>query len=170
MNLNQASNTAERIKHIPFVTEEEVLHQKDVALIFKYHRQLTHISFWCLQLMAKVGIIPTRLSKCNIHMYSAYKYAKSNKRPWRGKPSQEFIPENFIKPGELVSVDQMVSLTTDLISEITGRITAKRYKYTTVFVDKASRLGYVYLPKTQQWKRHWNTIKFSNNIHYTREW
>ena len=31
---------------------------------------------------------------------------------------------------------------------MTGKLTTKRYKYATVFVDQASRLGYVYLQKT----------------------
>ena len=31
---------------------------------------------------------------------------------------------------------------------MTGKLTAKRYKYATVYVDQFSRLGYVYLQKT----------------------
>ena len=31
---------------------------------------------------------------------------------------------------------------------MTGRLTTKRYKYATEFVDQASRLGYLYLQKT----------------------
>ena len=52
------------------------------------------------------------------------------------------------KPGDLVSVDQLVSPTVGLIAQMTGFLTRQRYKYSTVFVDHASRLGYVYMQKT----------------------
>ena len=51
------------------------------------------------------------------------------------------------KPGERVSIDQLVSPNPGLIAQITGRLTIKIYKYATIFVDQA-KLGYVYLPKT----------------------
>ena len=31
-----------------------------------------------------------------------------------------------------------------------GRLTTERYKYTTVFVDQASRIGYIYIQKTNK--------------------
>jgi hypothetical protein len=31
---------------------------------------------------------------------------------------------------------------------MTGKLTKKRYKYATVFVDQGSKLGYVYFQKT----------------------
>ena len=52
------------------------------------------------------------------------------------------------EPEEVVSVDQLVSPNPGFISQTTGRSTTKRYKYAIVFVDQASRLGYVYLQKT----------------------
>ena len=50
--------------------------------------------------------------------------------------------------GELVAVDQMVSPTPGFIAQITGRLTTKRYKYATIFVDIATRYGYVHLQKS----------------------
>eukprot|EP00978_Attheya_sp_CCMP212_P038549 scaffold192055_cov31-Attheya_sp.AAC.2 len=47
----------------------------------------------------------------------------------------------------MVSVDQLVSLTPGLITQMTGILTTKRYKYATVYVDQYSRLSYVYLQK-----------------------
>ena len=52
-----------------------------------------------------------------------------------------------IEPGEVVSVDQLVSPTPVFIAPMTGYLTTKRYKYATVFVDQASRLGNIYLQK-----------------------
>jgi len=39
----------------------------------------------------------------------------------------------------------MVSPTPGLIAQMAGLLTRKRYRYATVYVDNASRLGYVYL-------------------------
>ena len=49
--------------------------------------------------------------------------------------------------GDLVSVDQLVSPTLGFIAQMTGKLTKKRYKYATIFVDQASRLGYIYFQK-----------------------
>ena len=51
-------------------------------------------------------------------------------------------------PGELVSVDQMVLPTLGFVAQMTGILTNQRYRFTTVYVDQATRLGYVYLQKT----------------------
>ena len=52
------------------------------------------------------------------------------------------------RPGELVSVDQLVSPTPGLIAQMTGRLTTKRYNYATVFVDHYSGYSYVHLQKS----------------------
>ena len=41
----------------------------------------------------------------------------------------------------------MVSPTPGLIAQMTRKLTTKRYKYATVFVDHFSRFSYVYLQK-----------------------
>ena len=48
----------------------------------------------------------------------------------------------------MISVDQMVSPVPGLIAQMVGFLTHQRYKYATVFVDQASRMGFVYLQKT----------------------
>ena len=45
----------------------------------------------------------------------------------------------------MVSIDQLVSPTPGLVAQMTGKLTTKRYRYVTVFVDQASRLGFVFL-------------------------
>ena len=50
--------------------------------------------------------------------------------------------------GEVVSVDQLESPTPGLIAQMTGKLTTKRYKYATVYVDQRTRFGYVHLQKT----------------------
>jgi hypothetical protein len=46
-------------------------------------------------------------------------------------------------------VDLLKSPIPGLIAQMSGWITGKRYWYTAVYVDQASRFGYVHLQKTQ---------------------
>ena len=49
----------------------------------------------------------------------------------------------------MVSVDMLVSLLSPgFIAQMTGKLTTGRYKYATVYVDHASRLGYMYLQQS----------------------
>eukprot|EP00978_Attheya_sp_CCMP212_P038830 scaffold196406_cov35-Attheya_sp.AAC.1 len=83
---------------------------------------------------------------CLLHMYVCY---KATKKKWRDKTRKnEDEPEKVTKPGQVVSVDQMVSPTPGLIAQMTGILTTKRYTYATVFVDQYSRFSYVHLQKT----------------------
>jgi len=56
----------------------------------------------------------------------------------------------YTNPGEMVSVDQLVSLAPGLVAQMTGKLMNNHYKYATVYVDHASWLGYVYLQKTAE--------------------
>ena len=48
----------------------------------------------------------------------------------------------------MISVDQMVSPVPGLTAQMVGFLRRQRYKYTTMFVEQASRMGFVYLQKT----------------------
>jgi hypothetical protein len=78
-------------------------------------------------------------------------YAKATRRPWRSKTTkeqdEEFKPP--AKPGEIVSVDQLRSPAPGVVAQRTGNLTTRGYNYAAVFVDQCSRLGYVYVQKTQ---------------------
>ena len=116
--------------------------------LLQLHHRLGHTPFSKLQEMARQGIIPSKYAKCEIPICLACQYAKQTKRPWRNKPMRQYHCTKIIEPGEVVSVDQLVSPTAGLIAQMTGFITNKRYKYATVFVDQATKLGYIYLQKT----------------------
>lgn len=118
------------------------------ALLLYFHQIFGHISFQRLRAMAANGIIPKRLATCKTPACSACMFAKATRKPWRGKPRMGHQPARTLDPGEVVSVDQMVSPTPGLIAQTTGILTIKRYKYATVFVDQATRYGYVHLQKT----------------------
>ena len=117
--------------------------------LLKIHYRFGHISFAKLQIMAKKGIIPRKYATCEIPICQACAYAKMVRRPWRNKPiRQNENNEITLKPGEVISVDQLVSPVPGFIAQMTGKLTVKRYKHATVFVDQASKLGYAYLQKS----------------------
>ena len=121
----------------------------DAALLLRYHYQYGHISFQRLKKMAEQKEIPRRLKDIPTPACLACHYAKSTKWPWQHKYQKHYKPPHPpTLPGEVVSVDQMVSPTPGLIAQMTGNLNIKRYKYDTVFVDHFSRFSYVYLQKT----------------------
>ena len=87
-------------------TEEEGM--SDEALLLRYYRQFRHISFSRLQDMANIGVISKRLNKCRIPMSSACMYANATKILRRGKKILAYTPKVITKPGEVLSVDQLV--------------------------------------------------------------
>ena len=82
-------------------------------------------------------------------MCSACMYGKATRKARRrhtkdntdedGKPKQ---------PGELVSVDHIISPTPGFIAHMCGILTTKRYMCATVYVGQASKLGFVWIQKT----------------------
>ncbi len=74
---------------------------------------------------------------------------KEDKRAWRPKTAKPRDQDpSHLDPGGVVSVDQMRSSTPGLITQLTGKLTTKRYEYATVYADQASSLGFIYLQKT----------------------
>ena len=99
--------------------------------------------------MAEQSIVPKRFKDTYIPACLACHYAKATKRPWRNKKRKSFKQPNLpTRPGQVVSLDRLVSPTPGLIAHMTGILTKKHYKYATVFVDQYSRLSYLLLPKT----------------------
>ena len=136
---------------VPIVENDENLAKEptsDEALLLHYHQKFGHVSFERLKAMAKKGVLPKRLAKAKTPVCAACLCAKATKRQWRTKCTKTHTPITASEPGEVVSVDQLVSPTPGFIAQMTGKLTTKRYRYATVYVDQASRLGYVYLQKT----------------------
>jgi hypothetical protein len=118
--------------------------------LLRYHVRLAHTSFRRLQLMAKQGILPRRLAICHVPKCATCLYAKAHRQPWRDR----FAPTGTLKgkvsikkPGDFVSVDQLVSGTPGFVAQTTGILTNLRYKAATVFVDHFSDLSFVYIMK-----------------------
>ena len=87
--------------------------------------------------MAHQGILPQRLAQCKIPTCSACLYGKATKRAWRSKQERQRQQDQALKPGDVISVYQMVSPVPWLIAQMVGILTKHRYKYATVFVDQA---------------------------------
>ena len=117
--------------------------------LLRAHQRMGHIPFAKVQLMAKQGSLPKQLANCDIPVCASCMFARMARKPWRGKPSLQSVrPTNMLKPGEVVSVDQLVSPTVGFIAQLTGILTTQRYRYATIYVDQATRYGYVFLQKT----------------------
>lgn len=68
--------------------EEDTITDNPTAELLKVHHDFGHPSFKKLQEMAKLGVLPHRLAKCNVLVCSACQYAKATRRPWQSKSAQ----------------------------------------------------------------------------------
>jgi hypothetical protein len=68
------------------------------------------------------------------------------KIPWRSKKTKA-SHEVFIatKPGECVSVNHMASTEVGIFAQMKGKLTKRRYRCATIFVDHFSRLRFIHL-------------------------
>jgi hypothetical protein len=53
-------------------------------------------------------------------MCAACAYAKATRKPWRNKERIDYEAITYNKPGEMVSVDQLVSPSPGFIAQMTG--------------------------------------------------
>jgi hypothetical protein len=119
------------------------------AEFLKYHIKFGHCSPRKIKVMAILRILPKRLATCDTPVCSACQYGKASRRPWRQKAAKnaQAAPAPT-RPGQVVSVDQMISRTPGLIAQMSGFLTRQRYTCATVFVDHVTNLGYVHLQKS----------------------
>ena len=134
---------------LPMKTCNETKFKSVEAEFLQKYYYLEHLHPLKMQDMANKGKLPKRFARCKLPMCPACMYGKSTRNAWRrctkdntdeaGEPKQ---------PGELVSVDQLISPTPGFIAQICGVLTTKRYICATVYVDQASKLGSVWIQKT----------------------
>ena len=130
--------------------EEERQDETAVTELLRHHHNMGHLSFTKVQEMAKQGIFSSRIAKCAVPICSACQYGKATRRQWRTKSckSHQDVSEHPTKPGQCMSVDQLVPPTPGLIAQMMGFITKQQYKYATVYVDQYLGLSFVYLQQT----------------------
>jgi hypothetical protein len=116
--------------------------------LLRHHQTFGHVSFKNLQIMARLGWIPRKLTNFPVPTCSSLLCAKARKRSWRSRSSDnKDEARKATKPGQCVSVDQLVSPTPGLVAQMIGLLTMTRCKHATTYVDQASRLSHVYLQK-----------------------
>ena len=130
------------------MSNHKVGQKKIEAELLEIHQKYGHVSFYKLIEMAKQGIINKKYQRCRIPVCSTCMFAKATRKRWRDKPIAGHEINRPNQPGEKVSVDQLVSPTPGLVAQMTGKLTTKRYRYATVYVDQATGYGYVHLQKT----------------------
>ena len=76
-------------------------------------------------------------------------FGKATQCPWCNKSSSRYLGycQTVTRPGECVSINQLVSSTPSLFAQAKGKCTTKRYRVATVFVNQYSRFSFVYMQK-----------------------
>ena len=117
----------------------------DQAELMRWHYRLGHLTFAKLKQLAINGEIPKRLVKVKNPKCAGCIYGAMTRVPWKSKGQQ--IQHVFVatKPGQCVSVDQMISTQVGFVAQLKGKLTTQRYRAATIFVDHYSRLRYVHL-------------------------
>jgi hypothetical protein len=97
-------------------------------------------------MLAKNGEIPHCLAKVPAPKFAGCLFGAMKKLPWRGKELKS-SHKVFIatKPGECISVDHMISTHVRFFSQLKGKLTSKRYRTASIFVDQFSHLRFVHL-------------------------
>ncbi len=118
----------------------------DQTKLMWWHYRLGHLPFSKLKQLALNGEIPEKLAKVKPPKCAGCLFGAMTKIPWQGKEAKA-SHEVFIatKPGECISVDQMMSTEVGFYAQMKGKLTKKRYRCATFFVDNYSRLCFVHL-------------------------
>ena len=130
--------------------EDDEQHQHvatdDQAELMRWHHRLGHLSFAKLKKLAILGEIPKRLAKVKPLVCAGCLFEAMTKIPWRGKEgASDHSVFKATAPGQIVSVNQMISTQVGFIAQLKGALTKKRYTAATVFTDHYSRLQYIHL-------------------------
>jgi hypothetical protein len=112
----------------------------------QWHYRLGHLTFAKLKQLTLNGEIPKKLVNITPPKCPGCLFGAMTKIPWRGKETKA-SHKVFIatKPGECVSVDQMASTEVGFFAQMKGKLTKRRYRCATIFVDHFSHLRFVHL-------------------------
>ena len=130
---------------IPEDQEPKSLDPQDELL--RWHYRLGHLPFDHIKQLSTKGQLPRRLLTCHTPFCAACQYGKMTKRPWRVKGDNRGTAKTATHPGQIVSVDQLESMSPRFIAQLKGTLTQQRCKYATAFVDQYSRYTFVCLQK-----------------------
>ena len=94
--------------------------------------------------MARAGLIPKELANVDPPTCPGCAYGKAHRKSWRTKGKQKRI-KPATRPGQVVSVDQLISPIAGFVPTHRGKPTLARYLGATVFVDHLSDFTYIHL-------------------------
>ena len=140
VRFNQDKNAT---KSIPSAAKPATLSAKEQLMAA--HIRFGHTPFGILVQAARNGILPKSIITDDYPSCPSCVYGKASRRAWRTAKSQGKIAPNATRPGDVVSVDQMDATIPGFVAQAKGRLTRKRYKTATIFVDHVSRLSYVHV-------------------------
>lgn len=110
-----------------------------------WHQRLGHISMERINRLSNLGYLPSFLAKCPNPICQACIYGKMTRRPWRNKPSlDDEKSSTATASGITVSVDQLESPILGFYAQMKGKITKRRYRAATIFVDHHSDYTLLY--------------------------
>ena len=128
--------------------ERKVEASSEEAEFMRWHYRLGHMHPKKMIRLSCCGLLPRKLSKVSHHpKCSVCQFAKQHRSNHKVKGQNNKIFESQY-PGQCVSVDQLESSTEGFYGQMKGRLTRRRYKYATVFVDQFSRFTYIHLQST----------------------
>ena len=146
---HDATSDRDTLQDSEGATGRDEIQRTTMAAFLQLHQQMGYIPFQKMKVMAQKSVIPHRFARCPIPVCASCTYVKLTKKAWRGKPEKNYQKNSIAKePGDIISIDQLVSPTPGLVAQMTGHLTTQRYKYATVFVDQVSKYGYVHIQKT----------------------
>jgi hypothetical protein len=137
------------------VEEDFPTYAQDSQEYMHWPYRLKHPTHTVMTKMAKQGMLPRGITKILTTISKQHTKppmcndccgAKATRKPWRGK-GKRYIQKHLKKmphPGEVVSVDQLESSIPEFIGQMIGKLTNQRIVSSTVYVDHASDLSYVY--------------------------
>jgi hypothetical protein len=112
----------------------------------QWHYCLGHLSFPKLKQLVLNSKIPKKLAKVPPPKCTGCLFGMMTKLPWQAKETKA-NHEVFVatKPGDCISANQMMSTEVEFYVQLKGKLTKKRYKCTTVFINHFSCLQFIYL-------------------------
>ena len=114
-----------------------------------WHHIVYHLPFNKIFLLARDGRLPKKLLKCrnSLPLCVACQFGQAYCRPWRvkGQKIGSIRKPEQVEPGDVVSVDQIISVQPGLIPQISGFLMNKKIWGCTTFVDHIRNFAYIHL-------------------------
>jgi hypothetical protein len=121
--------------HVPSDKQAELMH---------WLYCLGHLSFTKLKALARIGEIPKHLANVLPPVCAGCAFGAMTRVPWRNNETTRTVFK-ATKPGQCVSVDQMISTQVGFYAQLKGSLTKQQYRGATIFVDHFSGYKYIHL-------------------------